>query len=228
MAEAWKRLRPCYPAFMCNLYTSKKSAAEISAHFKAEMPTLFNVAEGDIYPGGPGMVVREQDGRRVLQAMTWGFPLAMKSKKTGLPIKPKPVNNIADLSSFMWRFVAPRPENRCLIPLTGFCEAEGEKGAKTRTWFSVRGEPIFAWAGMWKDSHEWGAVYSGLMTDCNEAVRPVHNRMPVLLHEGDYEIWLRGSLDDVMAFQGRCFPDELIEMERTTVPWIRRTTEVPV
>ena len=212
---------------MCNLYTSRKSAAEIAAHFKAEMPTLFNVAEGDIYPGGPGMVVREQDGRRVLQAMTWGFPLAMKSKKTGQPIKPKPVNNIADLSSFMWRFVAPRPDHRCLIPLTGFCEAEGEKGARTRTWFSVRGQPIFAWAGMWKDSHEWGAVYSGLMTDCNEAVRPVHNRMPVLLHEEDYALWLRGSLDDVMTFQGRCFPDELIEMERTADPWIRRTTEVP-
>ena len=227
MAEAWKRPSPCYPAFMCNLYTSKKSAAEIAAHFKAEMPTLFNVAEGDIYPGGPGLVVREQDGRRVLQAMTWGFPLAMKSKKTGQPIKPKPVNNIADLSSFMWRFVAPRPDNRCLIPLTGFCEAEGEKGARTRTWFSVRDQPIFAWAGMWKDSHEWGAVYSGLMTDCNEAVRPVHNRMPVLLHEEDYELWLRGSLDDVMSFQGRCYPDALIEMERTADPWIRRTADMP-
>ena len=26
-----------------------------------------------------------------------------------------------------------------------------------------------------------GPVYSGLMTDCNEVVRPVHDRMPVLL-----------------------------------------------
>jgi putative SOS response-associated peptidase YedK len=119
-----------------------------------------------------------------------------------MPIKPKPVNNIADLSSFMWRFVAPRPENRCLIPMTGFCEAEGEKGARTRTWFSVKDQPIFAWAGMWKDSHEWGAVYSGLMTDCNAAVRPVHDRMPVLLHEEDYELWLRGSLDDVIGLPG--------------------------
>jgi hypothetical protein len=59
---------------------------------------------------------------------------------------------------------------------------------------------------MWKDSPEWGAVYSGLMTDCNEAVRPVHNRMPVLLHEADHELWLRGSLDDVLAFQGPLLP----------------------
>src|SRR5688572_17956283 len=207
---------------MCNLYTSKKSAAEIAEHFRAQIPLSFNAGEGDVYPGGPGMVVREEEGRRVLQAMTWGFPLAQKSKKTGQPIKPKPVNNIADLKSFMWRFVAPRPEHRCLIPLTGFCEAEGEWGAKTRTWFRVRDRPIFAWAGMWKQSDEWGPVYSGMMTDCNEVVRAVHNRMPVLLHEEDYDVWLRGSLDDVMAFQGRCFPDELTEMERTGDPWLRR------
>jgi putative SOS response-associated peptidase YedK len=174
------------------------------------------------YPGGPGMVAREQGGQRILQGMTWGFPLPLKSKVTGQPIKPKPVNNIADLTSFMWRFVAPRQEHRCIIPLTGFCEAEGEKGSKTRTWFSVKDQPIFAWAGMWKDSAEWGAVYSGLMTDCNEAVRPVHDRMPVLLHEEDYDVWLRGSLDDVMAFQGRCYPDDVIAMERTSDSWFRR------
>ena len=170
---------------MCNLYTNRKSAAEIAAHFRAQIPISFNAPQGEVYPGGPGMVIREEAGERVLQGMTWGFPLPLKSKVTGQPIKPKPVNNIADLSSFMWRFVAPRPENRCIIPVTGFCEAEGVKGAKTRTWFGVRDRPIFAWAGMWKDSAEWGAVYSGLMTDCNEAIRPVHDRMPVLLHEED-------------------------------------------
>ena len=210
---------------MCNLYTSKKSAAEIAAPFRAQIPIAVNAGEGEVYPGGPGMVVREAEGQRILQAMTWGFPLAMKSKKTGLPIKPKPINNIADLSSFMWRFVAPRPENRCLIPLTGFCEAEGEKGAKTRTWIAVRDEPIFAWAGMWKHSQEWGPVYSGLMTDCNEAIRPVHDRMPVLLHEEDHDRWLHGSLDDVIAFQTRCYPDDLIEIERTAEPWLRRRPE---
>ena len=210
---------------MCNLYTTRTNAADIAAHFKARQPSLFNMAPGDVYPGGPGMVIREAGGERILQGMTWGFPLPLKSKKTGLPIKPKPVNNIADLTSFMWRFVAPRPEHRCIIPLTGFCEAEGEKGCKTRTWFGVKDQPLFAWAGMWKDSAEWGPVYSGLMTDCNEAIRPVHDRMPVLLHVEDYDLWLRGTLDDVIAFQGRCYPDELIEMDRTADPWLKRRTE---
>jgi putative SOS response-associated peptidase YedK len=47
-------------------------------------------------------------------------------------------------SSLMWRYVAPNTEHRRLIPLTGFCEAEGEKGAKRRTWLSVQNQPIFA------------------------------------------------------------------------------------
>ena len=81
---------------------------------------------------------------------------------------------------------------------------------------------------MWKDSAEWGPVYSGLMTDCNEVVRPVHNRMPVLLHEEDYDLWLRGSLEDVTGFQSRCFPDELTLMERTEEPWFRARSPVGV
>ena len=211
---------------MCNLYATRKPPEEIAALFAAQIPIPFNGPAGDVYPGGPGMVVREDEaGRRVVQGMTWGFPLAQKSKKTGQPIKPKPVNNIADLNSFMWRFVAPEPKHRCLIPLTGFCEAEGEYGAKTRTWFSLKDRPVFAWAGMWKQSQEWGAVYSGLMTDCNEAVRPVHNRMPVLLLEEDYERWLHGSLDDVIDFQLRCFPAGLMAVERTQEPWLRRRAE---
>ena len=202
---------------MCNLYRMKNSAAEVAGLFRVTAGLGANFGE-EIYPGYPGLVVVDGAAR----AMTWGFPRPMKSKVTGQPIKPKPVNNIADLSSFMWRFVAPKPEHRCLIPLTGFCEAEGEKGCKTRTWIAVRDRPIFAWAGMWKDSHEWGPVYSGLMTDCNEAIRPVHDRMPVLLHEEDYDLWLHGSLEDVIAFQTRCFPDDLINIERTDEPWLRR------
>ncbi len=93
----------------------------------------------------------------------------------------------------------------------------------TRTWFSLRDRPTFAWASLWRVSDEWGAVYSGVMTDCNEAIRPVHNRMPVLLHEDEYDRWLYGSLDDAIGFQERCFPDELIVTERTRELWTKRS-----
>ena len=167
---------------MCNLYTNRKSAAEVAAHFGVENPILSNAPE-ETYPGYPGLVVREADGRRIMQSMVWGFPLRLKTMSP--TAKPKPVNNIADLRKNMWIGCARKPAQRCIIPLTAFAEAEGSKGAKTRTWFSVKEQPIFGWAGLWRESAEWGPVYSGVMTDCNDAIRPVHDRMPVLLLPDD-------------------------------------------
>ena len=75
-------------AGMCNLYKMDKSAAEVAR--------LFNVIEigtsnapAEIFPGYPGLVAAGGE----LRSMVWGFPLTLKSKKTGAPLKPKPVNN---------------------------------------------------------------------------------------------------------------------------------------
>lgn len=206
---------------MCNLYTARKSAAEVAAHFRVRNPVASN-APDEVYPGTPGLVVREDAGERVMQSMVWGFPLRLKGMKP--ESKPKPVNNIADLRKPMWIGLARKPEWRCLIPVSAFAEAEGPKGGKTRTWFSVKDQPIFAWAGLWRVSAEWGPVYAGVMTECNEAIRPVHDRMPVLLHENDYDRWLHGDFDEIAAFQERLFPDELIETTRTAEPWVKRAT----
>lgn len=206
---------------MCNLYTERVGADAVAAHFNVRNPLRTN-AGGEVYPGTPGMVVREEAGERVMESMVWGFPLRLKGMSP--TAKPKPVNNIADLAKPMWKGLAAKPHWRCLIPLTGFAEAEGLKGAKTRTWFNIKGQPIFAWAGLWRVSDEWGPVYSGVMTDCNEAIRPVHDRMPVLLMPGEYDSWLNGTYDDTLAFQARCFPDDLIKMTRTDELWVKRKT----
>ena len=199
---------------MCNLYSERLSAAEVARHFGVTAPLPGSNAGEEVYPGATGMVVREVGGARLLQSMTWGFPVRLKFMKPDS--KPKPVNNIADLSKSMWVGLARKPEWRCIIPVTAFAEAEGPKGARTRTWFSVKDQPLFGWGGLWRESAEWGPAYSGAMTDCNEAIRPVHDRMPVLLMPDEYERWLRGSFDDLLAFQNCCFPDDLIAMHRTT------------
>lgn len=204
---------------MCNLYTVRVTAAEVAAHFGVPNPMQSNASD-EVYPGMPGLVVTENEGVRELRSMTWGFPLRLKGMKP--EAKPKPVNNVRELTKGMWVGVARKPQWRCLIPVTHFAEAEGEKGKMTRTWFSLRDEPIFAWAGLWRISDEWGPVYSGVMTDANEAVAPVHDRMPVLLHREEYEQWLLGSFDDLLGFQKRVFPADRILMERTTDLWVKK------
>jgi putative SOS response-associated peptidase YedK len=84
----------------------------------------------------------------------------MRFKGMKPEVRPKPVNNIADLSKEVWVELARKPQWRCLIPVTGFADAEGAKGKMTRTWSSHRDDPIFAWAGLRRVSDEWGPVYS--------------------------------------------------------------------
>jgi hypothetical protein len=68
--------------------------------------------------------------------------------------------NIADLNKSMWIGLARKPQWRCLIPVTEFAEAEGAKGSKTRTWFRVKDQPIFAYGGLWRESGDATARWS--------------------------------------------------------------------
>jgi putative SOS response-associated peptidase YedK len=112
--------------------------------------------------------------------MTWGFPLALKGK-SGQALKPKPVNNAREdkLGTAFWR--ASFERRRCLIPVSAWAEAEGAKGAMTRTWYSLAGEDVFAVAGIWRPTEEWGHAYSMVMVDGCAQMADVHDRMPVVL-----------------------------------------------
>jgi putative SOS response-associated peptidase YedK len=172
-------------------------------------------AAAEVFPGYPGLVF----ARGELRSMTWGFPLSLKGK-AGQPLKPKPVNNTpADkLGSFMWRYSFA--ERRCLIPVTAFAEAEGEKGAKTRTWFSLPDQPVFAVAGIWRDTEEWGSAYSMTLTEACIHIAGVHDRMPVILRRDEWTDWLDGA-PDAAGLLCRPYPDAMAS-ERTTDPWVRR------
>ena len=80
--------------------------------------------------------------------------------------------------------------------MTEFAEAEGEKGMKTRTWFRLPDQDLFAVAGIWRDSPEWGLAYSMVMTEACLDVADVHDRMPVILRRQDWTDWLDGAPDE--------------------------------
>lgn len=206
---------------MCNLYRMTKNASEVAAWFDAvEAAQGANFAE-EVYPGYSGLVVAEGQVR----AMTWGFPLVLTGKQ-GQKLKPKPVNNARTdkLATFFWRHAFEN--RRCLIPLTGWAEAQGAKGRMTRTWLSLPDTQIFAAAGVWRPSDEWGACYSMVMTDsAGTAAADVHERMPVLLAPDDYAGWLGGPPNEALAL---CRPwDGPITIERTGEPWAKSASWQP-
>ena len=77
---------------MCNR-AERGDTHKVLNLFKAKRGARFNEGPLLVHPAQPGTVIRLENGERVLEQMTWGFPLVQKSKKTGLPLKPKPVNN---------------------------------------------------------------------------------------------------------------------------------------
>ena len=205
---------------MCNLVTLKASVDEVASHFRARRPKKTNASPGDVYPGWQGFVVREQAGERVMDAMTWGFPVRLKHMKP--TSKPKPVNNARDdkLMTF-WRRWFTNPAQRCLIPFTAFAEAEGAKGQMTKTWIGVSDQPLAAWAGLWRPTDEWGDCYTGVMVDATSELIDIHDRMPVILHPDDQDRWLRATPDEAMLLVSK-YPADRLVVERTNEPWFSK------
>lgn len=199
---------------MCNLYKIRSSHTEIADFFDAVAQDVgANTAE-EVYPGYPAPVVAQ--GR--VFPMVWGFPLQRTGAK-GQPLKPKPVNNTRTdkLKSFFWR--NSFEERRCLIPVSRLAEAEGQRGAMTRTWFSMPDAPLFATAGIWRQTDEWGEAFSMIMTEASPQVAPIHNRMPVILPRDSWVQWLEGTPQEAYRL---CAPySGPLAIDRTDEPWFK-------
>lgn len=196
---------------MCNLYRMTKAPAEIAGLFGVRASEGHNFG-AEVYPGYPGLVVAEGEAR----VMTWGFPLALKGKN-GQALKPKPVNNAREdkLGTPFWR--ASFERRRCLIPVTAWAEAEGPKGQMTRTWYALASHEVFAVAGLWRPTDEWGQAYSMVMVDGCPQMADVHDRMPLVLPRESWEQWLAGTRDEAFALCQTCSNE--LAVDRTAERW---------
>jgi putative SOS response-associated peptidase YedK len=96
-------------------------------------------------------------------------------------------------------FRGPFKRTRCLIPASGYYEWQDTPSGKQPWYFTARdGAPALTIAGLWD---EWLDKASGetlksctmIITEPNRFVAEVHDRMPVLLAERDFEPWLSGG-----------------------------------
>jgi putative SOS response-associated peptidase YedK len=164
---------------MCLLYRLDRAAADIARLFDADPGTdpwePDYVAPGKFAP----VVVQGRDGRRLVPRL-WGVPPPPKGDR--------PVHNVRNLESPFWIGTLRHTEFRCLVPVTRFMEwGGGEKGRRAQHWFSVPSEPVFAFAGIWRDSE----IPSFAFLTCapNPLVGAVHAKsMPVILQPYDYDL----------------------------------------
>lgn len=210
---------------MSRLHAVMAGVEEIACHFDAE-PSDALSPPYEVIEGCPHLVAIENQGRRMLKRLSWGFPrLTREMRLSGDP--PGRVGLVADLTNPMWEQIVVDPRYRCLIPLTHFGNPDGPPGAMTRTWFSVRDQSIACWAGFCRNTPEFGPVYAGMTMDANAAVMPTNDRMPVLLEPHEYAMWLHGSISDVIEFQFRApFAAERMEVLKTEHLW--RSGKLPM
>jgi putative SOS response-associated peptidase YedK len=206
---------------MCNLYRMTKNVSEVAAWFGAAGQAEGANFAAEVYPGYTGLVVAEG----AVRAMTWGFPLVLKGAR-GQPLKPRPVNNARTdkLETGFWRHAFQH--RRCLIPLEAWAEAQGPKGRMTRTWLSLPDAPLFAAAGVWRRSEEWGDCYAMVMTDSAVTdAASVHERMPVVLASEDQAGWLEGAPDKAIGLcRGWGGP---LAITPTGDPWAKSAAPAP-
>ena len=81
---------------------------------------------------------------------------------------------------------------RCLIPISGFYEWTKDEAGKRWPWY-IQGPETLALAGVWQD---WGPDDARRRTcavvtiKANETMSQVHHRMPVVIDQEDWGLWL--------------------------------------
>jgi putative SOS response-associated peptidase YedK len=204
---------------MCGRYTlTNPDPARLRARFdilesveSADEPR-FNIA-----PTDPVLAVRESEDGRELGRLRWGLvPGRWAERKGGRPLINARAESIATQPAFAESF----RERRCLICADGFYEWLRDERGKRPLWFSRPDGDLFAFAGIWAElpGREGGeALHSCAIVTCppNELMRPVHDRMPVVLEPGAEASWLDPARppDDLAALLAPAGEDALVARE---------------
>jgi putative SOS response-associated peptidase YedK len=81
--------------------------------------------------------------------------------------------------------------NRCLIPASAFYEFTGKKYPKAKHRFTLKGAPVTAIAGLWKEAQgNRPPTFTMLTTAPGPDVAPYHNRQVVVLRPEDWSAWI--------------------------------------
>jgi putative SOS response-associated peptidase YedK len=235
---------------MCNLYATMKMRAENAALARAMRDRNNNQPPiPGVYPGyAAPIVARMPDGSREMFDAEWGLPSSQRaqmdlaSKRADklrekgqevdqarfqelLRLEPdKGTTNVRNTASKHWaRWLGP--ENRCLVPITSFCEPDQVGGSRENIWFALdENRPATFFAGVWvpqwtsartlRDGPVTRDLFGFLTTEANAEVRAHHDKaMPVILTtEQERDLWLSDAPWPEVAHLQRPLPDGALKI----------------
>ncbi|MGD8275136.1 MAG: SOS response-associated peptidase [Thiohalocapsa sp.] len=168
-------------------------ARQFDLNTVCESAPRYNVA-----PTQSVLAIRERDqGKRELVPLRWGLvPFWSKGPDSRYSM----INARAETVGAKPAYRDAFKRRRCLIPAEGFYEWRTDEGAKTPFLIQRADRRPFAMAGLWERwRQEDGELLESctiIVTDANSLVRDIHDRMPVILNEGDIGAWLDPENDD--------------------------------
>ncbi len=191
---------------MCGRYMIVSNTEALRRLFRfAELPNLqsrYNVAPTQDVPA----IRLGDDGQTHLDMLRWGLvPSWAKEVKIGYKMINARAETVAEKPAFRTAF----RKRRCLILADGFYEWRIEQGGRQPYLIRMADRSPFAFAGLWES---WKNPESGetvesctiIVTEANELVAQIHDRMPVILAPNDHDPWLYGDpeRDDLRALFG--------------------------
>jgi putative SOS response-associated peptidase YedK len=219
IAPRARRLRANFGTTMCGRYTlTNPDPVKLAQRFmlgESAVPKLeprFNVA-----PTDPVLAVRRtEEGVREAGRLRWGLVPGRWAEKSGSrPL----INARAEGLLKQPAFAEPFQERRCLIPADGFYEWRRDERGRRPFWIARNdGEP-FAFAGIWAalparasgDEGERLHSCAIVTTETNDLIRPIHDRMPVILDPSVEATWLdpEGDEEELLAILRPLASDQL-------------------
>lgn len=188
---------------MCGRITQQRPTSELAEIFAAEdlagePGSRFNVA-----PTDDAAVVVQRDDRRAVTSYRWGLiPHWSESARTGNRMFNARAESIDRNPAFRYAF----GKRRCLVPADAFYEwrrTTDARGRDVRQPYAVLrrdGKPL-ALAGLWagwkdEDTGEIVRSFTIVTTRANDLMRPIHDRMPVVVPESAWDRWLDPTRTD--------------------------------
>ncbi|MGB7373903.1 SOS response-associated peptidase family protein [Pontixanthobacter sp.] len=189
-------------------------------------------AGGHIAPGGFAPVLTA--GRECISGpRTSRGPLRMTPRLWGVPPPPNvpydgrnAVLSVRNPDSPFWIGNLRNSEFRCLIPSTAFMEwssGTDAKGRRRQLWFAPADQPVFAIAGLWKDSEV--PSFAILTCPASAALRAEgRERMPVILppSAAAHDMWLYADWRRARALL-EPYPSSLMRCSESPNPDRKRT-----
>jgi putative SOS response-associated peptidase YedK len=177
---------------MCGRFTLTADPNELHDVFPwlslpEELSPRFNIA-----PTQPIAVV-PNNGENKLDFFVWGLiPFWADDPKIGNRMINARSETLAEKPSFRNAY----RRRRCLVLADGFYEWQrrSKDMPKVPHFVKLKTGESFGFAGLWErwESPDGSEIFSCtiITTKPNELVKPIHNRMPVILSEDAYDLWL--------------------------------------